>query len=64
MNPPAQSAAIIGTGLIGRAWAHVFARAGWSVTMWDPDAAQREAAVALVTQSLHDLAALDRKSVV
>jgi L-gulonate 3-dehydrogenase len=57
MNPTLPSAAIIGTGLIGRAWAHVFARAGWSVTMWDPDAAQRDAAVALVTQSLHDLAA-------
>ncbi len=57
MNQVPQRAAIIGTGLIGRAWANVFARAGWSVTMWDPDSAQREAAVALVTQSLHDLAA-------
>ena len=57
MSEPMQRAAIIGTGLIGRAWANVFARAGWSVTMWDPDAAQREAAVGLVTRSLHDLAA-------
>lgn len=52
-----QRAAIIGTGLIGRAWANVFARAGWRVTMWDPDATQRDAALGLVTQSLHDLAA-------
>ena len=30
---------IIGAGLIGRAWANVFARAGWDVRLWDPDAA-------------------------
>ncbi|MBL8340179.1 MAG: 3-hydroxyacyl-CoA dehydrogenase [Rubrivivax sp.] len=52
-----QRAAIVGTGLIGRAWANVFARAGWRVTMWDPDAAQRGAAAGLVAQSLRDLAA-------
>jgi 3-hydroxyacyl-CoA dehydrogenase len=51
-----QRMAIVGTGLIGRAWANVFARAGWQVAMWDPDATQREAAAGLVTQSLHDLA--------
>ena len=28
--------AIIGAGLIGRAWAMVFARAGHSVRIWDP----------------------------
>ena len=27
--------AIIGSGLIGRAWAMVFARAGWDVAMYD-----------------------------
>ena len=27
--------AIIGSGLIGRAWALVFARAGWQVKMYD-----------------------------
>lgn len=32
-----RTAAIIGAGLIGRAWAVVFARAGWSVRIWDPD---------------------------
>jgi 3-hydroxyacyl-CoA dehydrogenase len=51
-----QRAAIVGTGLIGRAWANVFARAGWRVTMWDPDPAQRAEAPELVAQSLRDLA--------
>jgi len=37
-------AGIVGAGLIGQAWAQVFARAGWSVTAWDPEARQREAA--------------------
>ena len=50
-------AAIVGAGLIGRSWANVFARAGWSVRLWDPVVAQREQAVKLVAQSLHDLAA-------
>ena len=31
--------AIIGAGLIGRAWAMVFARAGHPVKLWDADAA-------------------------
>ncbi len=30
-------AAIIGAGLIGRAWAIAFARGGWSCALWDPD---------------------------
>jgi 3-hydroxyacyl-CoA dehydrogenase len=46
--------AIIGSGLIGRAWANVFARAGWEVRVWDPDAAVRSAAPGLVAESLHD----------
>jgi L-gulonate 3-dehydrogenase len=50
------SAAIVGAGLIGRAWAHVFARAGWDVRVWDPDPRQREAAAGLIEQSLHELA--------
>lgn len=49
-------AGIVGAGLIGRAWANVFARAGWNVRVWDPDAGQRENAARLVTQSLHELA--------
>src|SRR5687767_15827570 len=50
------NAAIIGAGLIGRAWANVFARAGWSVRVWDPDAGQRAAAARLIGDSLHELA--------
>jgi 3-hydroxyacyl-CoA dehydrogenase len=49
-------AAIVGAGLIGRAWAHVFARAGWNVRVWDPAPQQRECAAALIDRSLHDLA--------
>lgn len=48
--------AIIGAGLIGCAWANVFARAGWRVQVWDPLPAQREAAPGRITESLHDLA--------
>lgn len=32
-----QRVAIIGSGLIGRAWALIFARAGWQVAMSDPE---------------------------
>ncbi len=49
-------AGIVGAGLIGRSWANVFARAGWRVLVWDPVAAQREAAHAQIAQSLQDLA--------
>ena len=48
--------AIIGTGLIGRAWANVFARAGWDVRLWDPDAKALEAAPGLIEQAFHDVA--------
>ena len=46
--------AIIGTGLIGRAWAMVFARAGHTVKMWDnePDAATQ--ALTLIEQALQE----------
>ena len=53
----AMNAGIVGAGLIGRAWAHVFARAGWNVRVWDPDAGQRAAAAKLIGESLHELAA-------
>jgi L-gulonate 3-dehydrogenase len=48
--------AIIGSGLIGRAWANVFARAGWKVRLWDPEPLVREKAVGLVADSLQELA--------
>jgi 3-hydroxyacyl-CoA dehydrogenase len=51
-----QRAAIVGAGLIGRAWAHVFARAGWHVRVWDPVPEQRAQAGVRIGESLHDLA--------
>jgi len=47
--------AIVGAGLIGCSWAHVFARAGWQVRLWDPVAAQREAAPQRIAASLADV---------
>ena len=55
MTIETQTVGIVGAGLIGRSWAHVFARAGWQVKVWDPSGAQREAAHAQIAQSLHDL---------
>jgi L-gulonate 3-dehydrogenase len=49
--------AIIGAGLIGRAWAIVFARAGWDVVLYDADLSQAERAKAAVKAGLADLAA-------
>jgi len=46
------TAAVIGAGLIGRAWAMVFARAGWHVRLHDSDAAQLAAARRLIAASL------------
>ena len=48
--------AIIGSGLIGRAWAMVFARAGWDVAMYDAVAGAAEKALALVGEGLDELA--------
>jgi 3-hydroxyacyl-CoA dehydrogenase len=46
--------AIIGTGLIGRAWAMVFARAGHQVKMWDNAPAAAEAALSLIEPALQE----------
>ncbi len=48
---------IIGSGLIGRAWAMIFARAGWTVRLYDIGAGVATAAVTLCAQGLQDLAA-------
>jgi L-gulonate 3-dehydrogenase len=48
--------AIVGAGLIGRAWAAIFARAGWTVRMTDPDKAALAAAPGLVRRELDALA--------
>ena len=47
---------LVGVGLIGRAWANVFSRAGWDVQAWDADPKATAAAPALVADSLRDLA--------
>jgi L-gulonate 3-dehydrogenase len=51
--------AIIGTGLIGRAWTIAFARAGWVAQLWDPADGAAEAALATVEGLLADLETQD-----
>ena len=48
--------AIIGVGLIGRAWAAIFARAGWNVRLTDPHRPTLEAAPGLIRDELRALA--------
>lgn len=50
-----ESAAIVGTGLVGRAWAMVFARAGWRARLWDPVEGAAERAVEACATGLRDL---------
>ena len=47
-----KTAAVIGAGLIGRAWAMVFARAGWRVRLYDSVPAQLDAARGFIAESL------------
>ena len=54
MDVEKRSAAIVGAGLIGRAWAVVFARAGWQVRLFDAVATQLATARQLIAQSLAD----------
>ena len=51
--------AIIGVGLIGRAWAITFARAGCSVRLWDPDSEACGRAKDFIATALEDLEAND-----
>ena len=51
-----RNVAIVGAGLIGRAWAAIFARAGWSVRLNDPHVATLKAAPRLIRDELHMLA--------
>jgi L-gulonate 3-dehydrogenase len=48
--------AIIGTGLIGRGWAAAFARAGWSVALWDATDGAAQAAKTFTQATLADMA--------
>ena len=52
----ARKVAIVGSGLIGRAWATIFARAGWRVSMTDTHAPTLAAAPGLVHEELRGLA--------
>ncbi len=47
--------AIIGAGLIGRAWAVVFARSGWTVRLTDPHGPTLDAAPGLIRDELQAL---------
>jgi 3-hydroxyacyl-CoA dehydrogenase len=47
--------AIIGSGLIGRSWAMVFARGGHDVALWDQDRTQVERALASIAETLPEL---------
>ncbi len=47
--------AVVGAGLIGRAWAIVFARAGHEVRLWDPVAGVAEASLGIARERLADL---------
>ena len=54
MDVERKSVAIVGAGLIGRAWAVVFARAGWQVRLFDAVPAQLATARQLIAQSLSE----------
>jgi L-gulonate 3-dehydrogenase len=56
MASPERHVAIVGTGLIGRAWAAIFARAGWNVRLSDPHIPTLKAAPRLIRDELHALA--------
>src|SRR3981189_2862633 len=48
-----RNVAIVGAGLIGRAWAAIFARAGWNVRLTDPHVPTLAAAPRLIRDELH-----------
>ena len=48
--------AVIGAGLIGRAWAMVFARAGWDAAMYDAVDGVADKALGLIAEGLDELA--------
>lgn len=50
-------AAVVGSGVIGRSWVRVFARAGWDVSVYDADPAQRDRAIGWA----HETAAEDER---
>ncbi|MBV1798534.1 3-hydroxyacyl-CoA dehydrogenase [Siccirubricoccus sp. G192] len=57
MSQAGERIAVVGAGLIGRAWAMVFARAGLTVSLWDKMPGVAEAAMGRIAESLADLQA-------
>ena len=51
--------AIVGTGLVGRAWSTVFARANYETVMYDPIEGVANHAFELIRESLPDLHGAD-----
>ena len=47
---------VVGSGLIGRSWAMVFARGGHDVMVWDQDGAQVDRALTSIAQTLPEMA--------
>ena len=47
--------AIVGSGLVGRAWAICFLRGGCRVELFDPDVMQAAGAHGLIAEALEDL---------
>jgi L-gulonate 3-dehydrogenase len=56
MENTERNVAILGVGLVGRAWAAIFARAGWNVRISDPHVPTLAAAPRLIRDELHALA--------
>lgn len=56
MHKTERRVAIVGVGLIGRAWAAIFARAGWCVVLSDPHTPTLAAAPGLISNELLALA--------
>lgn len=54
-----KNVAVVGAGLIGRAWSITFARAGHSVRLYDADAGARDAALKTIADLLADLERFD-----
>ncbi|HRO60152.1 MAG TPA: 3-hydroxyacyl-CoA dehydrogenase NAD-binding domain-containing protein, partial [Burkholderiaceae bacterium] len=51
-----ETIAVVGAGLIGRAWAIVFARSGFRVQLYDQVPAALDNCLATIGERLHDLA--------
>jgi L-gulonate 3-dehydrogenase len=55
----ARDIGIVGTGLVGRAWAIAYARGGCTVRMFDPVAGVADKARVLIASTLHEMEPLD-----